>query len=90
VDDPRWQSGFDGDATRWHEARSLILDRRVMRDLVEPNGRIIVGPVGESEVESTKRAFADAGGSDPGVAATTDRDGKTRCVVWAATSAKAR
>jgi len=25
-DDPRWQSGFDGDATLWREARSLVLD----------------------------------------------------------------
>lgn len=25
-DDPRWQSGFDGDARLWREARSLILD----------------------------------------------------------------
>jgi len=25
-DDPRWQSGFDGDATLWREARALILD----------------------------------------------------------------
>jgi hypothetical protein len=25
-DDPRWQSGFDGDADLWREARALILD----------------------------------------------------------------
>jgi hypothetical protein len=25
-DDPRWQSGFDGDAALWREARELILD----------------------------------------------------------------
>src|SRR3954469_12912859 len=25
-DDPRWQSGFDGDAALWSEARELILD----------------------------------------------------------------
>jgi hypothetical protein len=24
--DPRWQSGFDGDAELWHEARGLVLD----------------------------------------------------------------
>jgi hypothetical protein len=24
--DPRWQSGFDGDATLWREARELVLD----------------------------------------------------------------
>src|SRR5262245_13948263 len=25
-DDPRWQSGFDGDAQLWREARELVLD----------------------------------------------------------------
>jgi len=29
-DDPRWQSGFDGDATLWRAARSLILDAAPM------------------------------------------------------------
>src|ERR1041384_5448766 len=25
-DDPRWQSGFDGDAELWRQARELVLD----------------------------------------------------------------
>jgi hypothetical protein len=29
-DDPRWQSGFDGDATLWREAREFLLDAVVV------------------------------------------------------------
>lgn len=175
-DDPRWQSGFDGDAELWRQARSLVLDavpgdgclldvgcanghlmecldgwarerglrltlygleldpdlanaarrrlpawvgriytgnvsdwvpprrftyvrtgleyvapggeaallRRLLRGVVEPGGRVIVGPVNQPDVEPTRRAFADAGVAAPGVASTIDRNGKPRFVLWAA------
>lgn len=174
-DDPRWQSGFDGDARLWREARELVLDAvpangslldvgcatghlmesleqwarergvvieahglelspalaeegrrrlplyeariytgnvstwrpprrftyvrtgleyvpaaeraslvtRVLRDLVEPGGRVIVGPVNESDVPATCDAFTAAGIPDAGVESSTDHNGKTRYVVWA-------
>ncbi|HEU4628640.1 MAG TPA: class I SAM-dependent methyltransferase [Gemmatimonadaceae bacterium] len=174
-DDPRWQSGFDGDAALWRQARELVLDAvprsgslldvgcanghlmeclavwarergleltlyglelspaladaarrrlpawadrihtgnvaewvpparftyvrtgleyvaprsrarlvaRLLRDVVEPAGRLIVGPVYESDVADTVRSFVDAGVPEPAVVGTTDRNGKTRHVVWA-------
>ena len=175
-DDPRWQSGFDGDAKLWREARELVLDAvaahgsfldvgcanghlmeclvtwasergseitvhgleinpdlataarrrlpawsdrihtgnisdwipphrftyirtgleyvppgrgreslliaRVLRDLVEPGGRLIVGPVPEHDVAKTVAAFTSAGVASPVVASRTDRNGKTRYIVW--------
>jgi SAM-dependent methyltransferase len=174
-DDPRWQSGFDGDPELWRQARALVLDAvpgdgslldvgcanghlmecldgwarerglalalygleldpaladearrrlprwahriytgnasdwvpprrftyvrtgleyvapgrepaliaRLLRDVVEPGGRLLVGPVYEADVEAARRAFAAAGVPEPGVAPSTDRNGKTRAMVWA-------
>jgi len=174
-EDPRWQSGFDGDAGLWREARALVLDAvggngslldvgcanghlmeclavwarergieltlyglelnpalaemarrrlpesacriftgnavdwappqrfsyvrtgleyvapgrgpalvtRLLRDVAEPAGRLIVGPVCQADVPATLDAFASAGIRDPGVASATDRNGKSRYVVWA-------
>jgi SAM-dependent methyltransferase len=173
--DPRWQSGFDGDAALWQEARALILqavpndgslldvgcanghlleclavwarergrtlslyglelnpelanaarvrlpalaDRiftgnvsdwapphrftyvrtgleyvpagrepqlvtRLLQDAVEDDGRLIIGPVGEDALQATVDAVKAAGVTEVGVEHATDRDGKTRCVVWA-------
>lgn len=177
-DDPRWQSGFDGDAALWREARALVLDAvpadaprgasfldvgcatghllecldawarergleltlsglelnpaladaarrrlpawagriytgnvsdwtpprrflyvrtgleyvpagrgaalvaRLLRDVVAPGGRLIVGPVSGADVDAAVAAFAAAGVPDPGVLGATDRHGKTRHVVW--------
>ena len=175
-DDPRWQSGFDGDAELWREARELVLDAvgadgafldigctnghlmeclatwaqergqhlsmyglelnrdlasaarrrlsawadrifegnvvdwepprrfsyvrtgleyvplerrsflvaRLVRDVVEPGGRLIVGPVNDRDLEGAVAAFADAGLADPVVKGATDRNAKTRYVLWIA------
>lgn len=168
--DPRWQSGFDGDVGLWREARALVLDAvslldvgcanghlmeclaawasergveltlygldlnpalagtarrrlpawadriytgnivdwtapgrftyvrtgleyvapdrdpdliaRLIREVVAPGGRLIVGPVSETDVPATAAAFAAAGIPTPGVVGATDRNGKTRYVVY--------
>jgi SAM-dependent methyltransferase len=174
-DDPRWQSGFDGDERLWRAARSLVLDAvprdgslldvgcanghlmesldawarerglglelygleidpalaetarrrlpawaeriftanasdwvpprrfdfvrtgleyvppgrgpalvaRLLRDVVAPGGRLIVGPVNQPDLPATLAAFAAAGIADARVESSTDHNGKTRCVVWA-------
>ena len=174
-DDPRWQSGFDGDADLWREARAFILDAvpsggsfldvgcangyliecipawaaerglelslhglelsadlaeearrrlpamsdriytgnvsdwtpprrftyvrsgleyvpsgrepalvaRLLRDVVEPGGRLIAGPIAEDQVQATLGAFTAAGVRSPQVVSATDRVGKTRYAVWA-------
>jgi len=173
-DDPRWQSGFDGDAELWRQARSLVLDAiprdgslldvgcasghlmeclagwgeerglaltvyglelnpalaaaarrrlpawadhiytgnvvdwqppqrftyvrtgleyvaagrepalidRLLRDVVAPGGRLIVGPVYEADVPVTVAAFIAAGLPEPDIAFATDRYGKVRVVIW--------
>lgn len=173
-DDPRWQSGFDGDAQLWREARELVLDAvagdgslldvgcanghlmeslaawarergldlsiyglEINRDLaetarrrlpeladriftgnasdwipprrftyvrtgleyappgregslvthllsyvVEIGGRLIVGPISESNLAETFAAFVEAGVREPSVVSTTDHNGKTRYVLW--------
>ena len=174
-DDPRWQSGFDGDPDLWREARAFILDAvpssgsfldvgcanaylleciatwaaerglelslyglelsphlaeearrrlpaisdriytgnasdwmpprrftyvrtgleyvpagrepalvaRLLRDVVEPGGRLIAGPVAGDQLPATLGAFTAAGVCDPQVVSATDRIGKTRYAVWA-------
>lgn len=174
-DDPRWQSGFDGDAELWRQARSLVLDAvagdgslldvgcanghlmeclvawgrerglslavsglelnpaladlarrrlpawadriytgnavdwvpprrftyvrtgleyavpgrgpalvaRLLRDVVEPGGRLIVGPVYEADIPATAEAFSEAGAQGSEVLGAADRNGKRRYVVWA-------
>ena len=91
-DDPRWQSGFDGDAELWRQARSLVLVAarrgpalvdRLLRDVVASGGRLIVGPVYEADVPVTVAAFIAAGLPEPETAFATDRDGKVRVVIWA-------
>ena len=177
-DDPRWQSGFDGDAAAWRGARALVLDAipadgslldvgcanghlmesldgwarergleltlyglelnpalavearrrlaawadriytgnvmdwtpprrftyvrtgleyvpdgrgpalvaRLLREVVAPGGRLLVGPIDEGEVPETIMAFAAAGVMTPSVVAAKDRSGKTRCIVWTETT----
>jgi SAM-dependent methyltransferase len=174
-DDPRWQSGFDGDPELWREARALVLDAvpangsfldvgcangflmeclaswararglelspyglelnpqladtarrrlpawadriytgnvsdwrpprrftyartgleyvppgseaalivRLLRDVLEPGGRLLVGPIADADVSATISAFASAGVLDPCVVSGADRNGKARHVVWA-------
>jgi trans-aconitate methyltransferase len=180
-DDPRWQSGFDGDADLWREARELILDgvdrdgtfldigcatgylleclatwasqrelhlsmyglelngeladaarrrlpnwahcifqgnaidwqppmrftyvrtgleyvppkrssslvARLVQDVVEPGGRLIVGPVSYPELEEATLACVAAGFPKPEVRAATDRKAKTRYILWVARSSAA-
>jgi hypothetical protein len=63
--------------------RESSLIARLLRDVVEPGGRLIVGPVAEGDLKGVLSAFGDAGFSDTGVRASKDRNGKTRHVVWA-------
>lgn len=173
-DDPRWQSGYDGDPLAWREARELVLDgvhrdgtfldvgcangylmeclhqwarehgrslvmhgleinpdlantarrrlpawadrihqgnvmiwtprdrftyvrtgleyvppshraalvARLLRDIVEPEGRLIVGPVKAPDLPEVLAAFGEAGVEAPGVCASTDRRGVTRYIVY--------
>jgi SAM-dependent methyltransferase len=173
-DDPRWQSGFDGDATAWREARELILEAvsgdgtfldvgcatghlmeclaawglergqhlamyglelnadlaraarrrlpagadrihvgnavdweppmrftyvrtgleyvpaprqtllaaRLLRDVVEPGGRLIIGPVPAADLANVLAVLDAAGRASPAVVQATDRGGKTRCVAY--------
>lgn len=73
------------------EAQAAIdaLVGRLLRDAVAPGGRLIVGPVSGAEVDAAVAAFAAAGIPQPGVAEATDRDGKTRQVVWAGAGRRA-
>jgi len=172
--DPRWQSGFDGDAVLWREARSLVLQaapttgtfldvgcangylieslalwakergqtleffglelnpalaaearrrlpaladhifvgnvsdwvsprrfdcvrtgleyvppgeeaallERIASELLEPSGRVLVGPVNDDGVEVTRHVFAAARLRQPGTVSATDHRGKTRHVMW--------
>ena len=63
--------------------RGPALVARLLRDVVAPGGRLIVGPVSGADVDAAVAAFAAAGIPRPGVAGATDRNGKTRQVVWA-------
>jgi hypothetical protein len=56
---------------------------RLLRDVVEPDGRLLVGPVYGAAVETVRRAFADAGIPHPGAVSAADRNGETRYVLWA-------
>ncbi|HEX2076143.1 MAG TPA: hypothetical protein VHG08_00490 [Longimicrobium sp.] len=69
TDDPRW--------------REAALIARLLRDAVELEGRLLVGPVYPADVAATLRAFVDAGIAHPGVVTAADRNGKARGVVWA-------
>jgi hypothetical protein len=64
--------------------RESALIARLLRDVVEPGGRLIVGPVNERDLKEVLAAFADAGFPDAGVQDATDRNGKTRHVAWVA------
>ena len=65
--------------------RGPVLIRRLLRELVAPGGRLIVGPVYEYDVPVTVAAFRDAGVAAPQVTTRADRNGKIRGVVWART-----
>jgi trans-aconitate methyltransferase len=67
--------------------RESSLVARLLSDVVEPGGRLIIGPVAESTLHQTLDAVNAAGAADTGIERATDRNGKTRCVVWA-TSAR--
>jgi trans-aconitate methyltransferase len=60
-----------------------VLLERLARRFVSPGGRVLVGPVDDRAVASTRAAFLAAGLQDPFVVSATDHQGKTRHVVWA-------
>ena len=63
--------------------RESALVARLMRDVVERDGRLVIGPISESDVDATTEAMKAAGVTQVGVETATDRNGKTRYVVWA-------
>ena len=67
------------------ESRAALLVH-LLRRVVEPGGRVLVGPVYHADVEPALRVFARAGVPGPGVVTATDRNGKPRSVVWACAS----
>jgi trans-aconitate methyltransferase len=62
-------------------ARRSWLVRRLLDDFLEPDGRLISGPVNEAELAVTMAAFERAGAT-PESSQRTDRNGKVRYVVW--------
>lgn len=64
--------------------RRLFLVARLLSDVVEPGGRLIVGPVYGSAFDDAVAVLAEAGFADVVVQGATDRNGKTRYVLWVA------
>jgi hypothetical protein len=63
--------------------RESALVARLLGDVVEDEGRLIIGPVAEPELQQVIDTVHTAGATDTGVESATDRNGKTRHVVWA-------
>ena len=61
----------------------MMLIRHLLAAVVEPRGRLLVGPVNPEQRPTTMAALTAAGISDGGTVHATDRNGKTRYVVWA-------
>ena len=62
-------------------ARRPSLVRRLLDQFVAPDGRLIVGPVGRKDLATTIEAFERVS-APPATSERTDRNGKTRYVVW--------
>ena len=62
--------------------RRPFLVARLLRDVVEPGGRLIVGPVSGDDLEGAYAAFAAAGFTEPAVGDAADRNRKTRYILW--------
>ncbi|MBM3265311.1 MAG: hypothetical protein FJY97_18075 [candidate division Zixibacteria bacterium] len=58
------------------------LIERLLRDVVSPDGRLIVGPTSGGDFEEAKAKFETAGCPDPAISSVTDRLGKTHHVLW--------
>lgn len=63
-------------------SRRAFLVQRLADLFVEPGGRVIVGPLNAGDLPDTLRIFSEAGVTEPAHADATDRNGKTRHVVW--------
>jgi hypothetical protein len=57
--------------------------RRLGDTFLEPNGRVIAGPINEDDLDATLRAFTAASVGPAHVVTSIDHTGKTRHVVWA-------
>jgi hypothetical protein len=64
--------------------RETRLVDRLLDRVVAQDGRLIVGPVSQDELQVTVDAVSGARPTAIGVVGATDRNGKTRHVVWAA------
>lgn len=62
--------------------RSLI--RHLMANVVEEAGRLLIGPVNAHQRASTLASLSGAGVVTPEIVQSTDRNGKTRYVIWTA------
>jgi hypothetical protein len=101
---------FEGNVIDWHAPRRFryvrtgleyvppgresFLVERLLQDVVEPNGRLIVGPLGPDGLQPAVAVMASAGQAQPRVHEATDRNGKTRYVLcvektWAGSAATA-
>lgn len=59
---------------------------RIFGQMIEDDGRVIVGPVSQDAVTATIDALRAAGATEIGVESASDRNGKTRHVIWGAKS----
>jgi hypothetical protein len=66
-------------------ARRPWLVRRLLDHFVASDGRLIAGPVNQTELAATIDTFERAG-AKPETSERTDRSGKPRHVVWSGTS----
>jgi hypothetical protein len=63
--------------------RRPFLSQRLLRDVVEPGGRLIAAPVSHPDLADTVAAFVTAGVAEPSVSEASNRNGKRRYIVWA-------
>jgi trans-aconitate methyltransferase len=63
--------------------REASLVARLLSEVVEHGGRLLIGPVSASSLQPALEAVRTAGVVESGVEQATDRNGKTRYVVWA-------
>jgi hypothetical protein len=63
--------------------QAVTLVRRLVDDFLEPGGRLLLGPINSAQRAET-RAAVEGAGRRPADVSATDRDGKTRFVVWTA------
>jgi trans-aconitate methyltransferase len=59
-----------------------VLLERIAREYLAGSGRVLVGPIDDGAVASTRAAFVHAGMTSPQAVSQTDSHGKTRHMIW--------